>query len=90
MAAVGSRPISSADSRSAVAFAAASSLGTIATLRRYRRAPYVWAAGLTLAALTGYLRLAADKHYVSDVLAGTAVGAAVGWAVPYLHYRYRW
>ena len=50
----------------------------------------MWAAGLTLATLTGYLREAADKHYLSDVLTGAAVGAAVGWAIPYLHYRFRW
>ncbi|HEY3352961.1 MAG TPA: phosphatase PAP2 family protein [Polyangia bacterium] len=73
-----------------LAFAAATSVGTVATLRRYRLAPYVWAAGLTLAALTAYLRVAADKHYATDVLTGAAVGAAVGWAVPYLHYRLKW
>ena len=43
---------------------------------------WVWIAGLPLAAYTGYLRIAADKHYATDVLAGAALGGAVGWTVP--------
>jgi membrane-associated phospholipid phosphatase len=73
-----------------ITFAVATAAGTIATLRRYRHAPYVWAAGMALAAFTGYLRIAADKHYATDVLTSAAVGAACGWGVSYLHYRLRW
>lgn len=40
--------------------------------------------GLPLAATTAYLRLAADVHYASDVLAGAAAGSAVGWWMPKL------
>ena len=36
----------------------------------------------TLAASTAYLRIAADKHYFSDVLVGSAFGMASGIAVP--------
>jgi membrane-associated phospholipid phosphatase len=72
-----------------LAFGIATASGTVATLRGYRSAPYVWGAGMTLATFTAYLRLAADKHYASDALVGAAIGALVGWAVPYLHYKLR-
>lgn len=53
--------------------------------RRHVRTPLTLLLG-ALAGLTGYLRLASDRHYLSDVLAGAAVGALVGTAVPrYLH-----
>jgi membrane-associated phospholipid phosphatase len=40
------------------------------------------------AAATGYARMAADRHYVSDTLVGAALGAAVGFLLPSLvHYR---
>lgn len=67
------------------AFALAASSGTVATLRRYRWAPWVWAQGLAIGFFSGYLRIAADRHYLTDVLAGAAMGAAVGFAVPFLH-----
>lgn len=69
------------------AFAVAVSAATIATMRHSRWAPVVWTVGLALAAATGYLRIAADKHYFSDVLTGAAIGSAVGFAVPWLHKK---
>ena len=69
------------------AFAFAVSSGTVASMRGYRWAPWVWAQGLGIAVGSGYLRLAADRHYVTDVLAGAAVAAAMGWAVPWLLHR---
>jgi membrane-associated phospholipid phosphatase len=45
--------------------------------------------GLALAAFTGYLRMGAEQHYLTDVLTGAAVGSLVGWAVPYLFHRPR-
>jgi membrane-associated phospholipid phosphatase len=69
----------------ALAFSFAVSAGTIASMRDYRNAGWVLGSGLTMAAATGYLRIAADRHYFTDVLVGAAVGAAVGWAVPRLH-----
>ena len=69
----------------ALGFSAAVSAGTIATLKGYKAAPWIWATGLTIAATTGYLRIAADKHYLTDVLLGAVTGSAIGFAVPYLH-----
>jgi membrane-associated phospholipid phosphatase len=71
------------------AFALATASGTVASMRKYRLAPIVWAAGLVSAAAVGYLRMAADRHYFTDVLAGAAAGSAVGFAVPYLFHRSR-
>jgi membrane-associated phospholipid phosphatase len=70
----------------ALAFACATAGGTIASMRHYSLAPVVWAVGLTLATASGYLRIAADRHYFSDVLVGAGVGALVGVAVPALFH----
>jgi membrane-associated phospholipid phosphatase len=71
------------------AFALATASGSVATLRGYRLAPVIWVVGLAAAATTGYLRIASDRHYFTDVLAGAVVGGAVGVAVPYLFHRGR-
>lgn len=68
-------------------FSLAVAAGATASFRGYKQAPIVWAVGLPLAALTGYLRLAADRHYFTDVLTGALVGSAVGVLVPWLHAR---
>jgi membrane-associated phospholipid phosphatase len=34
--------------------------------------------------VSGYLRIAADKHYLSDVLTGALLGSAMGVAIPLL------
>ena len=47
----------------------------------------VWGTAIALPALTGYLRVRAAKHYPSDVIAGYALGAAVGYLVPTLHKK---
>jgi len=41
--------------------------------------------GVPLAAATGYFRIAADRHYLTDVLAGAGVGLAIGYGVPALN-----
>jgi membrane-associated phospholipid phosphatase len=48
---------------------------------------WVWGGGLSVAALTGILRMAGGMHYPSDVLAGAAIGSLIGWMVPTLHKR---
>jgi membrane-associated phospholipid phosphatase len=66
-----------------LAFSLAVAGGTVASIRGYKTAPWVWGVGLTAAAATGYFRMAADKHYLTDVLGGALTGAAIGWAVPW-------
>jgi membrane-associated phospholipid phosphatase len=68
------------------AFATAVAAGTLAELRSYHGRQWVWAVGLPLAAASGYLRMAADKHYLTDVLVGAAVGAAFGVGIPLLFH----
>lgn len=47
--------------------------------------PVVWTLGAAIPAVTGYLRVAAGKHYPTDVIGGYAVGAVVGILIPHLH-----
>ncbi len=70
-------------------FALVAAAGTTASLRGHREAPLVWAIGLPLAAFTGYLRMAGERHYFTDVLTGALVGCAVGALVAWLHARER-
>jgi membrane-associated phospholipid phosphatase len=76
------RNLSFYSGHTSIAFSLATSSGTVAALRGYDAAPAVFAASLSVAFLTGYLRLAADKHYLTDVLAGALLGSAVGVVVP--------
>lgn len=46
---------------------------------------WIWAGGLGAAAAVAGLRVAAGKHYPSDVLVGAAAGAFFGWAFPHMH-----
>lgn len=66
----------------ATSFAAVISTATIASRRGSRHARWIWVGGLTLASSTGYLRVAANRHFLTDVLTGAAVGSAVGLLVP--------
>jgi membrane-associated phospholipid phosphatase len=68
-------------------WAVTASMGTVASMRGYRLAPMIWIAGSVLGLATGYLRIAADRHYFTDVLAGAAIGYGVGAAIPYLFHR---
>jgi membrane-associated phospholipid phosphatase len=68
-------------------FALAASAGMVAELRGYQGRWLVWAVGMPLAAATGYLRMAADKHYLSDVLVGAVMGSAFGVGMPLLLHR---
>jgi membrane-associated phospholipid phosphatase len=70
-------------------FSLVTAAGMTAHMRNYRHAYVIWALGLPLAGLTGYLRMAADRHYFTDVLAGAAVGSAVGTLMPWLLHRPR-
>lgn len=71
---------------STMGFAAALAAGTVARQRGYPSALAAYSFGVLGAGLTAYLRVAAGKHYLSDVLLGTLVGGAAGILVPrYLH-----
>ena len=48
---------------------------------------WVWTGALSAAAGVAGLRIAAGKHYLSDVLAGAAAGAGFGWLFPWMHRR---
>jgi len=55
---------------------------------RHPRSPWPWivlGTGCSLATGVGVLRVLAGDHFPSDVVAGAAIGAAVGWFVPELH-----
>jgi len=67
------------------AFSLATAAGMVCSLHHYKLAPWVWALGMTFATSTAYLRIAADKHYATDVLTGALVGALFGVGIPLLH-----
>jgi membrane-associated phospholipid phosphatase len=72
-----------------LAFAVALSAGTLFLMQGMPGAGWVLGGGLALASFTGYLRMGAEQHYLTDVLLGAAVGSLVGWAVPFLFHRPR-
>ena len=78
------RNLSFYSGHTAFAFAVGAAATVVAVERGYRTAPWVALAGAVLATSVGYLRIAADRHYLTDVLAGAAVGAGVGAGVPLL------
>jgi membrane-associated phospholipid phosphatase len=47
----------------------------------------VWSIAALLPASTAHHRVKAGNHYPTDVIAGYAVGALIGWLVPELHKR---
>jgi membrane-associated phospholipid phosphatase len=49
--------------------------------------PLVWASSLGLAATISVLRVASGDHFASDVVAGAALGAGLGYLVPLLHKK---
>lgn len=72
---------------SSFGFALTGAAATVCHFRAYSTEPYVWAAGITLSVSTEYLRIAADKHYLSDVVVGGLVGLTAGLLVPRLMQR---
>jgi len=67
------------------AFSAAAAAGYVAQLRRYPSWPWVYAVGFTAAGTVAYLRVASDKHWLTDVVVGAVVGTGIGFLVPWLH-----
>ncbi|WKZ66482.1 MAG: phosphatase PAP2 family protein [Flavobacteriales bacterium] len=67
----------------AITFACASLVQHSDAPRGWRTAAWIAAAGAP--ALMGYLRIRAGKHFPTDVIAGYAVGTAVGLGTAYFH-----
>lgn len=80
----GERNLSFWSSHTAVTFCLAASATTVSFLRGYDQAPWVAAGGGALAATAGLLRIAADRHWATDVLVGMAVGTGIGIGLPLL------
>jgi len=76
--------VSFPSAHSALTFALATAAGEIAHRRHDALEPVIWATGMTLAGTTAYLRIAAEKHYLTDVVAGGAIGVAAGLVIPRL------
>lgn len=51
--------------------------------------PWIWAGTMGAASLVAGLRIAAGKHYLSDILVGAAAGTGFGLLFPWLHRRDR-
>jgi membrane-associated phospholipid phosphatase len=67
------------------AFSAAAAAGYVAQMRGYESWPWIYAVGFTAAGAVAYLRVASDKHWMTDVVVGAVVGTGVGFLVPWLH-----
>ncbi len=61
------------------AFAIATASAVILQHQYGNRRSVIWPAMLVPAVTVGYLRIASDRHYLSDVLAGAILGAAIGY-----------
>ena len=76
------RNLSFFSGHASVAFALVASAHETARLRgRRSNDAWLWTGG-TAAALTGYLRVAGERHHLIDVLAGAGVGYAIGKWIP--------
>jgi membrane-associated phospholipid phosphatase len=72
---------------SALAFGLTTSAGLIAHWRHNKLEPVIWGVGGALSISTAYFRIAADRHYFTDVLTGSAVGVLAGLTIPRLMRR---
>lgn len=52
--------------------------------------PLVWTVTLSAATAASVLRLFAGEHFTTDIIAGAAVGAGIGYLVPWLHKKTIW
>jgi membrane-associated phospholipid phosphatase len=68
------------------AFATAAAVTTLSALRNYPGTAIIGACSFAAAAFVGYLRIASDMHYLTDVLVGAALGGVVGFAVPFIFH----
>jgi membrane-associated phospholipid phosphatase len=79
------RNLSFFSGHTALAFAVAASARETSRLRGRSNRDWLWLSGAS-AALTGYLRVAGDRHHLTDVIAGAGVGVLIGtWVPRHLH-----
>ena len=76
-------PSGHASLSAAAAVSAARMLSLSGSTRRQRT--LAWSTALVAASTTAALRVAAGKHHPTDVIAGFALGAGLGWLMPTLH-----
>lgn len=69
---------------SSFAFALLAGMATVADLRGYSGAKWVWIIGAPLATAVPLMRMGADKHYLTDVATGAVIGTAFGVLLPRL------
>ena len=72
---------------SSLGFAITASAGMICHWRHYWTEPYVWGTGIALSLSTEYFRMAADRHWLTDVVSGGLVGLGAGLLIPRLMRR---
>lgn len=66
-----------------LAFAMLSSTSTLVLMRKPSWGPYYVAISALAAGFVGYSRIAAAKHWATDVLMGMAIGTAAGVVMPF-------
>ncbi|MBU1238846.1 phosphatase PAP2 family protein [Myxococcota bacterium] len=69
------------------AFVLATAAATLNDMKGGNYRALTWSINLLLATTVGYLRIAADKHYFTDVLVGGIVGTLIGVLVPRLLHK---
>lgn len=72
-------------SHTSIAFALATSTFMAVHRRHPSRSWWVLAVGLPIASTVGVARVMAGRHFMTDVMGGAVVGAAMGVLVPALH-----
>ena len=68
------------------AFAVAASSSTLLLSQHAPGAEVASIVSFVGAGLVGYLRIAAEQHYLTDVVSGAVVGTVIGWAVPHFFH----
>jgi len=66
-----------------LAFSVATAAGVVAHERHYGTESAIWIGGAAIAVTTGYLRIAGDRHWLTDVSLGAVVGIGFGLLIPY-------
>lgn len=65
----------------AFAFASATTTSMMLQDKYKHNSGLIWSGTITLATITGMLRIAADRHYMTDVLSGAVVGTLTAYLI---------